>query len=180
MAKLRTILVALGASALVAAAADAGTPLLNINTGLWQVTTTATVSGAAMPGLSQADLARLTPDQRAKFQAAMAAGLANAAKPHTIKSCMTEAKLEKDVAFSGDDSPNCKTTVVKHNNGSSISLKQVCVGDNPSVMTSDFVAKTRQSVVGKVQRVEGTGADQSSFVVNIAAQWVAADCGNVQ
>ena len=69
------ILCALGASAaamVLASAAD--TPQLNVKLGLWEISTHPQVSGQ-LP-ITDEQLQRLPPEQRAKFEAAMQAALA--------------------------------------------------------------------------------------------------------
>jgi len=61
---------------------------LNIKTGLWQLTMTTTVSGR--PPIPPEALARMTPEQRAKFEAAMKARASHGPRTRTYKNCVTK------------------------------------------------------------------------------------------
>src|SRR5665213_1918902 len=64
--------------------AEAAEPIkLNVKPGLWEIASEGQINGA--PPISDDMLARLTPEQREKFQAAMQASMANAAKPTLSK-----------------------------------------------------------------------------------------------
>ena len=69
---------ALGAATVVLAYA-ADVPQLNVKLGLWEIATHPQVNGS-LP-ITDDQLAKLPPDQRAKFEAAMQAAVARGAQP---------------------------------------------------------------------------------------------------
>jgi hypothetical protein len=75
----------------------------NIKPGLWEVSNTPQVSGE-MP-IPEEQLAKLTPEQRARMEAAMKAAMASGGKPHVYKECMTPEKIAGgfDIDRHGDD-----------------------------------------------------------------------------
>jgi hypothetical protein len=70
---------------------------LNANTGLWETKTVITQSGQA--AIPEDALARLTPEQRAKFQAAMQARLNAPPITRTPQSCLTTDELNNGSVF---------------------------------------------------------------------------------
>lgn len=84
---------------------------MNVKTGLWQVTNTTKMSGA--PPITpemQARLDQMTPEQRAKIEAAMKNSFGGTPQTHTYKKCITEKDLDTN-AFSRNDE-KCNWTVV--------------------------------------------------------------------
>ena len=80
---------------------------LNLKVGLWEVTHTTSLTGT--PPIPQEMLAKMTPEQRAKFEERMKARAAAPPKTHTEKSCITQKDLDKDTLFSDDDDKSCTT-----------------------------------------------------------------------
>ena len=60
---------------------------LNLNPGLWEMTTTGETTGA--PPIPADILAQMPPERRAKLEAAMAANATRASTPHVSKQCIT-------------------------------------------------------------------------------------------
>jgi Protein of unknown function (DUF3617) len=126
---------------------------LNVKTGMWQTTWTSTVSGA--PPVPQEMLDKMTPEQRARFEAAMSKMASGTPVTRTSKSCLTRERLEKDPF---NDRKSCKETVVT-STGSKMEVHEVCTEEQ-----STFDSKVRieasdsESVKGWVQStVTGSG-----------------------
>ncbi|HVA01381.1 MAG TPA: DUF3617 domain-containing protein [Terriglobia bacterium] len=135
---------------------------LNVKTGLWETTWTSKVTGR--PPISPDMLANLTPEQRAKFEAAMNRMASEAPKTRTSKSCLTKEKLEKD-PFS-DKKMSCTETVL-NSTGSKMEVHEVCTGKDMKTdvnvrieaITSGYVKGTVQSNTtggGNTMNVNGT------------------------
>ena len=90
--------------------AHAADPALDVKTGLWELTSTGTMSGA--PPIPQEALARMTPEQRAKMESAMQEAIGRNNQPHVSKSCITQKQLEKAPNFAEQQNKSCKQTVV--------------------------------------------------------------------
>ncbi|MGE5243046.1 MAG: DUF3617 domain-containing protein [Betaproteobacteria bacterium] len=152
-----------------AAVASAQAPTaLRVKLGLWEMTTTAQMSGA-LPF----DTSKMTPEQRAKVEAAMKGMMQNAMAPHTIKSCLTQEKLDKTLF---EDNKECTPTMVT-NTATAYSFKVVCTGKHPSTGEWQFVALTPESVKGTGHMTMENGTTVTS---NMTGKWLAADCGNVK
>ena len=82
---------------------------LDVKLGLWETSTTTDMSG--MPPMPADLLAKLTPEQRAKMEAAMKARAAQGAKTTTRRTCLTKEELSKALTF-GDDDKSCQRTII--------------------------------------------------------------------
>src|SRR6185437_10511547 len=127
---------------------------LDVKPGLWETTTTSQSSG--MPPI---DVSKLTPEQRARFEAALRAQQAKGAQTHTNKSCLTKEKL-KDI-FSdmekGSDM-SCKRTIAS-NTRSVADFKMECT-DGTGRKTNGTLhveAVSRESVKGTMKMSMGDG-----------------------
>jgi hypothetical protein len=81
---------------------------LDIKPGLWEFTSTNLVTG--LPAMPPDVLAKMTPEQRAKIEAAMGARSGGVPRTITHKVCITREKLDKQTAFN-DEHKNCTDTV---------------------------------------------------------------------
>jgi hypothetical protein len=147
---------------------------LNVKTGLWETNAITTISG--QPPIPAEDLAKLTPEQRAKMETAMKslAGTRNL----TYKSCVTKEKLAKGTAF---DKSSCTWTTF-----TSTSTKAEMTG----VCTEERYMKVNVNLHIMVLNPESiTGSGQMSFSGNgrtmsssstMTAKWLGPDCGTVK
>src|ERR1700689_5735028 len=128
------ILWALGAGgAAMALAQAADTPQLNVRLGLWEVATHPQVNGN-LP-ITDEQMAKLPPDQRAKFEAAMQAAIARGSQPRVFKECMTAEKRSRGFNAGSDQSKNCQTTLVT-NTASEFESRHECVTEDGKKSTS--------------------------------------------
>src|SRR5260370_35572335 len=126
----RRVITLAGIGALATASAmlaHAQTVNLNVKLGLWEGTSTTTMTG--MPAIDL-DKMNLTPEQRAKMEAAMKMNpLAPGRPPIVRKECITQEKLNKPL-FHNEDK-NCKRTVwSRSSTGEEIQFQ--CTGTRPS------------------------------------------------
>ena len=111
-----------GAVCLLAAAGltvAAGYQPLNIKTGYWE--TSMTSSGTGTPPFPPEVLAKMTPEQKARLEAAMKSTMATQTQDY--KHCITKEQLEKN-PFS-DPNQKCTWTVL-NSTGSSMEAKGSC------------------------------------------------------
>ncbi len=157
-------------SASLALAAGKYQPL-NVKLGTWETTFTTAISGA--PPVPQEMLDKMTPEQRARFDAAMSKMASGAPRTHTSKTCLTKERLEKD-PFS--DRQSC-TEKVLTSTSSKMEIEEVCNEENAQsdskirleAIDSENVKGSMQTVVtgsGKTMNVNGT----------FTSKWVGAAC----
>jgi hypothetical protein len=166
---MRAIVCACAAAAgVVAVAARADSPALNVKPGLWEMTLH--VTGLTIP---EEQLARLPPEQRAKVQAM----LGQAAQAHTVKTCLTQEKLARGVFVPDASHPECKRTMMG-NTGSALDIQVQCTLAEGAVSSSMHVeAPNPETMAAKTVM---TRANQPPMTSTIDARWLAADCGDVK
>jgi Protein of unknown function (DUF3617) len=161
-----------------AAASQAGPVTLNVKPGLWEITSSGQTSGA--PPIPEDMLARLTPEQRAKFKAAMAASMAHASKPHVYKSCVTEKSLQRGFDPSDYSSgERCKPTVLS-SSASAMDVRAECVGERRGERSSGrfhFEAPSPLTMTGTIDLTMSDGVHTMHVKRVMHGQWIAADCG---
>jgi hypothetical protein len=148
-------------------------PRMSIDTGLWEVTTTAQSAGT--PALPDSVLQHLTPEQKERLAHRMQ-------QPHRYRQCMTAEKLASGFGGGHDNPGECTTTVTK-NTPTEFAAERKCStpgGKNVDVKLHFRLTGRRQSS-GTVElsftRPDGSVTDARS---TIEAKWLAADCGNVK
>ena len=172
------ILLGVGLVVMCASVVWAADPVkLNVRLGLWEVTTTTSMSG--MPPIPADALAKLTPEQRARFEQNMKTSMSGAPKTMTEKHCETQEKLDKQLMFN-DKNKECTKTVLS-SSSSHLEMKMQCAyGNQHSEGTMRIDAFTPENVKGTIDmNVTGEGHEmkgKSSFT----ARWLSADCGGVK
>lgn len=151
----------------------------NIKPGLWQVTHTPQVKGQ-MP-IPEDQLAKMTPEQRQRVEAALKAGMANAAKPHVYKECMTPEKIARalDLDHGGQDR-SCKRAIVT-SSPTELRLHDECARTNGKSVTDVHVqieGTTRLN--GTVDVVMSSGGKTMSVNSKLTGRWLSVDCGAVK
>jgi hypothetical protein len=101
-------------------------------------------SGA--PPIPPEALARLAPEQRAKFAAAMAAAMAKAGAPHTFKSCVTEKSLQRGFdTGEGNAGRTCTQTIVSSST-SAMDGREECTGGRAHARERPFPLRGAEPV----------------------------------
>jgi hypothetical protein len=159
-------------------AADVAKP--NIKPGLWEVTTHPHISGE-MP-IPEDQLAKMTPEQRARLEAAMKSHMSEGAKPRVYKECMTPEKIAKgfDIDRHGDDA-SCKRNVVS-SSANELTLHDECSKpDRKTVMDVHFEVKGGTQMNGKIDVVMSSAAGKTMKVNStLEGKWLGASCGTVK
>jgi Spy/CpxP family protein refolding chaperone len=164
-----------GTIVLVTQAADM--PHLNVKLGLWEVHMVPQVSGD-YPSMSDDQLAKMTPEQRARIQAAMQAAMSEMNKPRVTQDCMTAEKLQR--GFGEKDSVNCKTAVMS-NSSSEFESRQICTdSDGTRDSLLHVSAKGPDHVIGTVKSAMSHGGKGMTFNATMEGKWLSADCGDVK
>lgn len=168
-----SIAVGLGATVLLAAG---GITPLHVKTGLWETSMTHSTSGQV--SLPPEAIARLTPEQRAKLEAAMGAMASHAPKADTSQHCLTQEELTKD-PFTGkgqDKKWKCDETMIK-STGSELDLHEVC-GEGTSKMDAHISIQALDSehTKGTIQSDVTMGGRTMHQNMNFTSKWVGASC----
>ena len=159
-----------------AAASAAGPAALNVKPGLWQMSASGETRGA--PPIPPEMLARLTPAQRAKFQAAMANSMARAAKPHVYKSCVTEKSLQHGFDPSEHNSAERCTPTVLSSSASMMDVRVECTGEHERTSGRfHFEAPNQMTMNGTIDMTISDGARTMRIKRVMHGQWLGADCG---
>jgi len=177
MFRLRSGAIGVAVCAFQLAAARAGDVALNVKTGLWQSTVSMQSSGQ-LP-IPEADLAKMPPEKRQQFEAAMKAAMASAAQPHVVTSCVTAEQLRKGLSFKTEDHPSCKRTVVS-SSSATWEMHEECSGASPRTSTIRFHATSPEEIDGQMQMTMTRGERTMTSKGTIHGKWLSADCGSVK
>lgn len=147
---------------------------LNVNTGLWETTTTRNIGGMTIPALAALPpevLANVPPGQLTQMERAMKAGSWHSI---TARACVTEKDLA-DGAFrqQSQQDMKCSFTVVSNTSKRQVSTFQCSSPAGPADgrLTVDVVdaGLLKGTMLMKTQR--------TSVETSFDAKWVGADCG---
>jgi hypothetical protein len=172
--------VVLSAATLVLLSARADQPVnLNVDMGLWEITTHAQISGGLPPQLQQR-LQNMSPAQRQQFEAAMQGAMADAQRGHVFRECMTRKKWSQGFD-SGRDSGQCQSTVVS-NTRTEFEYRKVCAPQDGPGHTEEahFHLLDRHHVSGTVDIAQSSGGGPSSIHETVEGKWLSASCGGVK
>ena len=158
--------------ALLLASTTAYAEPLNVKTGLWELTSTTAVSGTP-----PVDTSKMTPEQKAGFEAAMKARQAKGPSTRVIKSCMTKEKLERE-PFKEAAKASCTDTVIS-STGTHWHAKRVCT--QPSSV-GEFMLEvlSPERIKETVQMNQGDDKHAMTVHVSIAGQWLGSNCGKIK
>ena len=149
---------------------------LDVKTGLWEVTSEGQSSG--MPPIPAEALARMTPQQRAQFEASMQQSMAQMNQRQVGRSCVTEKTLQRGMDFSEHQRAQCKRTVLT-STSSVMEVREECTGDQQMTGTFRFEAADRQTMHGTIDMTMTDGTHQMTMHRTMQGVWLGADCGSV-
>jgi hypothetical protein len=172
MFQLGTLVLVAGAALLHAQVINVA---LNVKLGLWELTSTSETSG--MPPI---DTSKMTPEVRARIEAALKARGGTPSSPIVRRDCLTKEKLA-NYAFQdpqANDS-SCKRTIVT-NTSALMEMHIECASTRK--MTGDF--RVEVLAPDKVRMTTKMAGGQGAQVMNINGttngRWVSAACGDVK
>jgi hypothetical protein len=164
-------------TAAVAVARAADLPMLNVKLGLWEITTHPQVNGK-LP-ITDEQLEKLSPEQRAKFEAAMQAAIARGAQPRLFKECMTPEKRSRGFNAGSDQSKNCQQNLVT-NTPSEFEMHRECTSEDGKQSTSvHFRVVSSDHVSGTVNSLISHGTKTMTVNSTMEGTWLGANCGSV-
>jgi hypothetical protein len=162
--------------ALTARGADTITPL-NVKPGLWEMSVTHSMSGAVP--ISDDKLAKLTPEQRARVEAAMGQAGLGAPATDVHKECVTKEKLEKDRAF-GSDRKGCTRTILT-SSSTKLEAKMHCEEDQRKTDGTLFLeVVSSDNVKGNMDATVSSGSRTMNMRFTFNSKYLGSNCGDVQ
>lgn len=165
-------------SSLTLWAADSVTPL-NVKEGLWEVTTTHSMSG--MPPIPPEVMAKMPPEQQARMAAAMAQRGVGTPKTDVRKSCVTKEKLEKHMAFD-EDRKECTRTVVS-SSSNHLEMKIHCEYKEHGMTTDGNLVMDvlgAESTKGTMHAVSTGSGNKMNIDVTFSSRYLGPSCGDVK
>ena len=165
-------------SSLTLWAADAITRL-NLKEGLWEMTSTHSMTG--MPPIPADALAKMTPEQRTRMEAAMKQSGAGMPKTDVRKHCITKEKLEKQSAFD-ENRKDCTRTIVS-STGSKLEMKIHCEGKEQQMsMDGAFVVEvvSSDSAKGSMHTVSSGNGRTMNMDFTFSSKYLGPGCGDVK
>jgi len=170
-------LIALSVACLCASVLWAGGKIkLNVKTGLWQTTSTNTVHGSM--GIPPEMAARLTPAQRARFEAAMKKQASGAPRTLTHKGCLTQENLAEDPFTDRQHGDNikCQETIIK-STGTDLEVRERCTdGSSKSDTHLSFHADSPEHVTGSGTTTAIVGGHTMNSEMKLDSKWISASC----
>jgi hypothetical protein len=159
--------------------AEAAEPIkLNVKPGLWEIASEGKIDGA--PPISEDMLSRLTPEQRAKFEAATQASMANAGKPRLSKNCVTPEKIARGLDIEQHNNASCQKKLLS-NSASEMEFSEDCSGENGNTVISEhFQLSGSEQLTGTVHVVRTSGGKTMTVNSTIHGKWLGASCGDIK
>jgi Protein of unknown function (DUF3617) len=178
--KKRNLILGLGVAGAVATAlvVHAAQPALNIKVGLWETHTEVKMGGDVASMIPEEQLAKMTPEQKARMEAALQQSMAAMQKPHYAKECMTAEKIAKGFDLGDSKSGNC-TNDITTNTASQYEAHVVCAGNaGKQAMTVHISADSPTHVVGTVTGDQSQGA--MTYSGTFEGRWLSSECGAIK
>jgi len=162
----------------LASAADLMKP--NIKPGLWEITNSPQVTGE-LP-IPEDALAKMTPEQRARMEAAMKNYAANTSKPHVYKECMTPEKIAKGFDLARHEDEKACTRKVVSSSANEVTLHDECnKPEGKTVADMHFEVKGGTQTNGNINLViTRPNGKTMTMKSTLQGKWIGADCGSVK
>lgn len=172
----RAIALLVASMLLIPALASAAS--LNLKPGLWEVHSTVKRNGE--PPIPATLLAKLTPEQRAKLEAALKARMAQQPAESVTKTCVTEEDLKKPIPLDpAAKNKACKSTLVK----SSRTMQEVhieCAGQQSVVGDWKFQAPDSKRMTGSMNMKISAGSNAMTVDGKFHGKWLQASCAGLK
>jgi hypothetical protein len=148
----------------------------NIKPGLWEVTSNPQISGQ-MP-IPDEDLAKMTPEQRARMEAAMKSA---GGQPHVYKDCMTPEKIAHGFDIDRHEDSSCTRKIVS-SSANEVTLHDECnKPKRKTVSDVHFEVKGTTAMTGKITVVMTSDSGKSMTVnTTLQGKWLSASCGAIK
>ena len=166
----RALLVGAAAAA-IATSVYATTISFGMQPGLWAFTVKMQMSASVIPPET---LARMTPAQRARAQAAMAA----ANTPRVVKRCITPEQARN--GFDLDEARQCTHTTVSSSSSQLVMHVQCRTGRGTGAGTVTFQLVDAGNVRTDIKMTVTTHGRTVTVENQSTGKWLGSDCGNVK
>ena len=168
---------ALGICVILPVSADETKVKLDADLGLWEVTTHPKMSGTLT--IPEEQLQKMTPEQRARMEAAMQAVTQNAQREHVVRQCLTPEQRAKGFDL-GNEGSSCKTTVIQ-NTSSELEVRRECGAESEVRTTTEhFRMSGSRHVSGTVDAAMSQNGKPVAMHMTIEGRWLGADCGGIK
>lgn len=148
---------------------------LDVKPGLWEKTATYKIAGNLPIPAGMLD--KLTPEQRARFEARMNARSSGNTRTSTEQSCVTRQQLEDPIDF-GDK--NCTLTILESTT-SKASGNIVCKLQGMEMSgKAEFLAVDQEHITGSEHVTSTGGGNSMTTDVSFTSKWLGSNCGNAQ
>ena len=145
---------------------------LDVKPGLWEMTITSDLNG--MPPI---DYSGMTPEQKARIEAAMKARHAMGAIADVHKSCVAKEELAHE-PFQEEDMESCTHTVISSTR-TKWQSKLVCTHPK-RVGEFRMEAQSHERIKGAMHMNESDDKHAMAVQVSIAGRWLGSDCGDIK
>ena len=146
---------------------------LNVKTGQWETTVTGQMTG--MPPIPAEALNKMTPEQRARIEAAMGA---RGAKPMRSKNCITKESLDKALNMGSDESMKACTRTLTTSTSGKQEIHMEC--DRNGVKTTGTVvveALDSENIRGSMKMTTTSDANRTmNMNYTFTSKYVGAAC----
>jgi len=183
MSKLRILSCGFMLSVCVPALAQS--PVINVRTGLWEVTSERTSQGMpqmpkTMPQLPPEVLAAMPPAQRKQIENAMKTTRSNIGGSSVKKSCVTRETLARGLTLGEKSDSSCKRTV-RTQSPSKWEMQEICTdARGQHVVHVRYEAPTPATINGTVNITMNEGGRKMSMKNVMHGRWIGPDCGDVK
>lgn len=169
-----------GAMCLLATVVMAGSKItpMNVRLGMWENHSTIAVTGGI--GIPPEMLAQMTPEQRARVEAAMKnhPGASGVPREHVSKGCLTQKDLNSDPfgKMSQEKDMKCEETVL-NSTGTDLNVKTTCTeGTTKGDMHLHFHALSSEHVIGTGEGTVTMGGRTMHSNMKMDMKWIGATC----
>jgi Protein of unknown function (DUF3617) len=148
---------------------------INVKTGLWEGTSKITTSGSL--GIPPELAAKLTPEQRAKYEAAMQSRAGGQTTTNTEKSCLTEKDLTTDPfeKKDPDDRIKCHESIL-NSSSSDVEIQESCTGEVDMTFKMKIHADDREHAHGTGEGTTTMGGRTMQSKIEFESKWLGATC----
>ena len=150
---------------------------LNVKPGLWEFSSAGQANG--MPPIPDEALARLTPEQRQQFQAAIQSSMGSASKPKLFKECITPEKVAQGFDVQESKDSTCQRSVVS-STSSEFAIHAVCTRtEGSTTIDSHYQLNGSDQVAGTVHVVTSREGKTMTIDSSVNGKWLGASCGSI-
>lgn len=150
----------------------AQTAPLNVKTGEWESTVTNETTGQ-LP-IPQEMIDKMTPEQRARMEAAMKARGMQGAQTSVTKHCVKKEDLDKP--FAKGENKACKQTIVSSSSSKQEVHMECEIGGGKQVGTLKLETIDSSNVKGTMQMTASNGARTMNVNSTFSAKWLGPAC----